>query len=96
MRLRPCFILLISCLVICSCHAQPQPPGNFEVRRDVPYADTTNPKQMLDLYLPKARSDKPNPMVVFIHGGGWEGGDKNDAFVGFVFALIHDLSLIHI
>src|SRR5205085_3639213 len=44
----------------------------------------------LDLYLPKASSEKPRPLVVFIHGGGWEGGDKNDAFVGFVFALIRD------
>ncbi|MEQ1825504.1 MAG: alpha/beta hydrolase fold domain-containing protein [Pirellula sp.] len=42
------------------------------------YAETDNPRQRLDLYLPKKRtSDKPLPMVVFIHGGGWRNGDKN-------------------
>ncbi len=35
-------------------------------------------KQMLDMYLPKARkSDKPLPVIVFIHGGGWLHGDRH-------------------
>ena len=78
--------------VVASCCAKPPPPApqNFEVRRDAAYADSANPKQMLDLYLPKAHSDKPRAMVVFIHGGGWEGGDKNDEFMGMVFALIRN------
>lgn len=52
--------------------------GNkVEIRLDQSYAGNTNPKQMLDLYLPKQRaSDKPLPVVVFIHGGGWSGGDR--------------------
>lgn len=29
----------------------------------------------LDLYLPK--SDRPLPLIVWIHGGGWYGGDKS-------------------
>ena len=52
-------------------------PG-IEVLRDLPYADTDNPRQKLDLYLPKARKpDALLPIIVFIHGGGWQGGDKN-------------------
>jgi acetyl esterase/lipase len=48
-----------------------------EVRFDQPYAGTSNRFQMLDLYLPKQRADdKPVPVVVFIHGGGWSGGDR--------------------
>lgn len=44
---------------------------------DQPYAGTNNPKQMLDLYLPKQRNgDKPLPVIVFIHGGGWKNGDR--------------------
>lgn len=44
---------------------------------DQPYAGTTNPKQMVDLYLPKERTDdKLLPVVVFIHGGGWTNGDR--------------------
>lgn len=74
-----------------SCNGKtPAAPENFEVKRDVAYADTTNPKQTLDLFLPKAKADKPRPLVVFIHGGGWESGDKADAFLGLLFPLIKD------
>ncbi len=56
-----------------------QPPKieGVEAKMDIPYADTDNPKQRLDLFLPKERkTDKPLPVVAFIHGGGWRGGDK--------------------
>jgi acetyl esterase/lipase len=33
-----------------------------------------HPRQVLDFY--PARSDKPTPVVFYIHGGGWQGGDK--------------------
>lgn len=39
---------------------------------DVPYG--THPRQVLDFY--EAKSDKPTPVVFYIHGGGWQGGDK--------------------
>ncbi len=32
-------------------------------------------RQVLDFY--QAKSDKPTPVVLYIHGGGWQGGDKN-------------------
>ena len=50
---------------------------NVEATRDVPYAGTENPRQRLDLYLPKARKgEKPLPVVAFIHGGAWRAGNK--------------------
>ncbi len=50
----------------------------IEMLMDLSYADTDNPRQRLDLYLPKKRSnDQPLPVVVYIHGGGWRNGDKN-------------------
>ncbi|MCA1962778.1 MAG: alpha/beta hydrolase fold domain-containing protein [Prosthecobacter sp.] len=53
-------------------------PPEIEALRDLPYAGTDNPRQKLDLYLPKVRkSDKPLPIIVFIHGGGWRAGDKS-------------------
>ncbi len=54
-------------------------PTNIEVQRDIAYADTDNPRQKLDLYLPKQRAAnaKPLPVIVWIHGGGWKAGDKS-------------------
>jgi len=34
----------------------------------------TNERQVLDFY--QAKSDKPTPVVFYINGGGWQGGDK--------------------
>lgn len=42
--------------------------------KDVAYNDT-HPAQKLDVYL--AESDKPTPVMVFIHGGGWRAGSKS-------------------
>ena len=39
---------------------------------NVAYGD--HPRQVLDFY--QAESDKPTPVVFYIHGGGWRGGDK--------------------
>jgi len=55
-------------------------PGAGEkitLQRDLDYSGDDNPRQKLDLLLPKARSsEKPLPVVVFIHGGAWRAGDK--------------------
>ena len=51
---------------------------NVKLTSDIPYAGTTNPRQMLDLILPKKpATDKPLPVIVFIHGGGWRAGNKS-------------------
>lgn len=51
--------------------------SEVEVKLDQPYAGNENPKQMVDVYLPKKRnSDKPLPVVALIHGGGWVNGDR--------------------
>ena len=41
---------------------------------NVPYGD--HERQVLDFY--KADSDKPTPLLFFIHGGGWVSGDKRN------------------
>lgn len=45
-----------------------------EARKDIAY-DDDHPSQILDFY--PAKTDKPAPVMVFIHGGGWRGGSKN-------------------
>ena len=48
-----------------------------EIRRDQPYAANSNPRQMVDVYLPKKRtSNRLLPVVAFVHGGGWAAGTR--------------------
>jgi acetyl esterase/lipase len=55
----------------------PRIPESVRVEFDIPYAATDNPRQRLDLYLPKtAASAKPLPLVALIHGGAFRAGDK--------------------
>ncbi len=46
---------------------------------DLVYRDG-NPMWKLDLAMPAAPSDKPRPAIVFVHGGGWRGGDKRAGY----------------
>ncbi|MGB3120772.1 MAG: alpha/beta hydrolase [Verrucomicrobiales bacterium] len=58
-------------------------PMKVEVHFDQFYAGNENPKQAVDLYLPtKRKSNRPLPVVVFIHGGGWTNGDRLGASAG--------------
>jgi len=43
---------------------------------NVPYADPAHERQVLDIYAPDAA--KNLPVVFWIHGGGWQTGDKTD------------------
>jgi acetyl esterase/lipase len=50
-----------------------------EERRDVAYGD--HPRHRLDVYLPASAS---RGIVIFVHGGGFVGGDKNSDGVFYV------------
>jgi arylformamidase len=71
--------------------ATPALAGEPQVHRDIAYAEPKNERQTLDLFAP--REGKKHPIVFWIHGGGWQSGNKDDvqvkpqAFVdrGFVF-----------
>lgn len=43
---------------------------------DVPYANPAEERQVLDVFSPKGARDLP--VVFWIHGGGWQTGDKSD------------------
>src|SRR3954452_19561228 len=47
-----------------------------DVKRDIPYAQPAHERQVLDVYAPKGA--KSLPVVFWIHGGGWQTGDKSD------------------
>jgi acetyl esterase/lipase len=62
-----------------------------DIKRDIPYTDPAHERQVLDIYSPKGA--KNLPVVFWIHGGGWQTGDKKDVQIkpqafndrGFVF-----------
>ena len=54
----------------------PQTNASIRIKSEIAYAGTNNPRQTLNLILPVTRNAKPLPVLVFIHGGGWQNGDK--------------------
>src|SRR6266481_1289757 len=76
--------ILIAGVVLTSAHAR-------EVQRDIPYTKNADKLQTLDVYSPPRA--KNLPVVFWIHGGGWQAGDKTSVQIkpkvfvdkGFVF-----------
>ncbi len=60
-------------------------PEGTNVQRDIVYETVGDRKLPLDLYRP--RSDKPTPLVIWVHGGAWRGGSKSGA--GPAIGLLH-------
>lgn len=80
-RLAAALLAAAMLIVASSSHAQqrrPQRlPESIQLEADLPYAGTNNPKQKLNLLLPKQRADgQPLPVIVYIHGGAWRAGDR--------------------
>jgi len=42
---------------------------------DVAYGE--HERQVFDLWITKPSNDRPTPLAIYIHGGGFRGGDKN-------------------
>lgn len=55
----------------------PRVPPDLEVKRDIEYGKGGEKSLKLDIIQPKKKPEKPMPVLVFIHGGGWRGGNKN-------------------
>jgi acetyl esterase/lipase len=87
------FSLLISAgLLSVAAFAQ---DAELKIERDIPYVASADPLKTLDVYAPAGA--KNLPVVVWIHGGGWQQGDKADvkekpaalAKKGFVFVSVN-------
>jgi acetyl esterase/lipase len=54
-------------------------PDSIEVQRDVVYGKGGDVDLKLDIYRPKQLPEKPLPVIVYIHGGGWRSGSKDQS-----------------
>ena len=97
----PLMLLLFTASTLAQAQ-QPAPSAGPQVSRNLPYAQPANERQMLDVYAPAGA--KNQPVVLWIHGGGWQRGDKGEmhakpqAFVdkGFVFATMNYRFIPHV
>jgi arylformamidase len=89
--------LFVAVAVVGVAHAE-------NIKRDIPYAEPANERQKLDVYAPE--NAKNLPVIFWIHGGGWQAGDKASAHAkpkalvekGYVFVstnyrLLHDVDM---
>ncbi|MFA6545009.1 MAG: alpha/beta hydrolase [Limisphaerales bacterium] len=53
-------------------------PDGVKVTRELPYAPGGHERHKLDIYTPESASAGAKlPLVVWVHGGGWQNGSKN-------------------
>ena len=74
---------VISMLIAVAAAAQQARPGRPQrmpegttVHRDIAYVTDGHFRQILDLYLPK--SDKKLPLIIWVHGGAFKAGSKEN------------------
>ena len=64
-----------------------------QLKSDLPYVENGHERHVLDIYTPEQSTDKNLPVMFWIHGGGWQVGDKSDVALkpkvlterGFIF-----------
>ncbi len=65
---------LLCALLLAGCAPLTPPPRGETIYRDQVYASPQGRKLRLDIYTPT--SQRPLPVVIWIHGGGWKYGNK--------------------
>jgi arylformamidase len=76
--------------------------ADMQVHRDIAYTAPAHERQILDIYAPE--DAKSLPVVFWIHGGGWQQGDKSDVQIkprvfserGYVFVSTNYRLLPHV
>ncbi len=67
--------VLVALACWCACAVEQGSPG-VRVEKDIAYITDGDAAQKLDLYLPEKPSEKPLPLIVWVHGGAWRAGSK--------------------
>lgn len=91
-------VVTLQLLLLCSC-------GNAQdLTADIPYVENGHERHVLDVYAPEKPTGKRLPVMFWIHGGGWQAGDKSDVALkpkvlterGFVFVSTNYRLLPHV
>ena len=53
-------------------------PQGAQAHADLEYARVGDRRLLLDLYVPPRKGADKLPVIVWVHGGGWRGGDKSN------------------
>jgi acetyl esterase/lipase len=94
--MRSIITLLIATVLLLEIQVRAQTtpiPAPTPTKSGIPYVDNGHERQVLDIYAPANAAGKGLPVVFWIHGGGWQTGDKSDVKLkpqwfmerGFVF-----------
>lgn len=54
----------------------PPVPAGVKAHRDLAYVERGHERHRLDLFVPE-NAEKPLPLIVWVHGGGWKSGSKD-------------------
>jgi acetyl esterase/lipase len=85
-------ILSLAPLTSAVAQSQTSASSKLNVKQDVPYAEPADPRQKVDIYAPEGARNLP--VVFWIHGGGWQAGNRTNvqvkpqAFVDKGFVLV--------
>jgi acetyl esterase/lipase len=82
-HLLPTSLALVCWAAVAAPHASAQPapkrpalPKNVSAEYDVKYVPDGDSAQTLDIYFPEKPPEQLQPLLIWIHGGGWRGGSK--------------------
>lgn len=98
--MRALSILFLSVIFFSACKKEdippPTPPVVAKTELNVSYG--TDAYQKMDIYLPSGRTTANTRLIIMVHGGSWNGGDKADLtqYVDTIKRRLPDWAIINI
>ena len=72
-----CLVIVFGLTPCARAQDKPARPPDVRTERNLEYVKDGHERNKLDLYLP-AKSDGPVPVIVWVHGGAWSMGSKDN------------------
>jgi acetyl esterase/lipase len=86
-KLGKCLIPAIISMLVAADTIAADAAGGVKSELGIPYVENGHDRQVLDLYLPDRPTEEAWPLVIWIHGGAWLGGDRAHPQVMY---LVHE------